>query len=183
MPVANMDQTQPNVVNVRNGPSRGRSRSISRSRSRSRSPSAARESLDALALVGGARSCFEPRALGRAGADSSSPFARRRCPQAESLARSEGQSIAAARSELMLSRRRKLLAHRRLADLGGSEPVPQPRPSPHRWSTEALAPADRRSPAGSAGGRGRADHPRWFVRRLSQSDDRCVRRAVRDVEL
>jgi hypothetical protein len=43
--VANMDQRQPNVVNVRNGPSRGRSRSISRSRSRSRSvsPSAARE--------------------------------------------------------------------------------------------------------------------------------------------
>ena len=39
-----MDQKQPNVVNVRNGPSRGRSRSISRSRSRSRSPpSAARE--------------------------------------------------------------------------------------------------------------------------------------------
>ena len=41
-----MAQRQPNVVNVRNGPSRGRSRSISRSRSRSRSPSAARESLD-----------------------------------------------------------------------------------------------------------------------------------------
>ena len=43
-PVANMDRKQPNVVNVRNGPSRGRSRSVSRSRSRSRSPpSAARE--------------------------------------------------------------------------------------------------------------------------------------------
>ena len=43
--VANMDQKQPNVVNVRNGPSRGSSRSISRSRSRSRSrsPSAPRE--------------------------------------------------------------------------------------------------------------------------------------------
>ena len=41
-----MAQRQPNVVNVRNGPSRGRSRSISRSRSRSRSPSAARESPD-----------------------------------------------------------------------------------------------------------------------------------------
>ena len=41
-----MDQKQPNVVNVRNGPSRGRSRSISR-RSRSRSPPAApRELLD-----------------------------------------------------------------------------------------------------------------------------------------
>jgi hypothetical protein len=39
-----MAEKQPNVVNVRNGPSRGRSRSISRSRSRSRSPpSAARE--------------------------------------------------------------------------------------------------------------------------------------------
>ena len=39
-----MDRKQPNVVNVRNGPSRGRSRSVSRSRSRSRSPpSAARE--------------------------------------------------------------------------------------------------------------------------------------------
>ena len=39
-----MDHKQPNVVNVRNGPSRGRSRSVSRSRSRSRSPpSAARE--------------------------------------------------------------------------------------------------------------------------------------------
>ena len=37
-----MDHTQPNVENVRNGPSRGRSRSISRSRSRS-PPSAARE--------------------------------------------------------------------------------------------------------------------------------------------
>ena len=34
-----MAQRQPNVVNVRNGPSRGRSRSISRSRSRSRSHS------------------------------------------------------------------------------------------------------------------------------------------------
>ena len=41
-----MAQRQPDVVNVRNGPSRGRSRSISRSRSRSRSPSAARESPD-----------------------------------------------------------------------------------------------------------------------------------------
>ena len=48
MSVANMAQRQPNVVNIRNGPSRGRSRSISRrsrsgsrsvSRSRSRSPS------------------------------------------------------------------------------------------------------------------------------------------------
>jgi hypothetical protein len=37
--VASMAQRQPNVVNVRNGPSRGRSRSISRSRSRSRSRS------------------------------------------------------------------------------------------------------------------------------------------------
>ena len=44
--VAKMDQTQPNVVNVRNGPSRGRSRSVSRSRSRSRSPPAAREPRD-----------------------------------------------------------------------------------------------------------------------------------------
>ena len=34
-----MDHKQPNVVNVRNGPSRGRSRSISRSLSRSRSRS------------------------------------------------------------------------------------------------------------------------------------------------
>jgi hypothetical protein len=41
-----MDQKQPNVVNVRNGPSRGRSRSVSRSRSRSRSPPAAREPRD-----------------------------------------------------------------------------------------------------------------------------------------
>ena len=41
-----MAQRQPNVVNVRNGPSRGRSRSISRSRSRSRSPPAAREPRD-----------------------------------------------------------------------------------------------------------------------------------------
>ena len=41
--VVNMDQKQPNVVNVRNGPSRGRSRSISRSRSRS---PAAREPSD-----------------------------------------------------------------------------------------------------------------------------------------
>ena len=41
-----MDQKQPNVVNVRNGPSRGRSRSISRSRSRS--PPAAREPRDAV---------------------------------------------------------------------------------------------------------------------------------------
>jgi hypothetical protein len=39
-----MDQKQPNVVNVRNGPSRGRSRSVSRSRSRS--PPAAREPRD-----------------------------------------------------------------------------------------------------------------------------------------
>ena len=38
-PVANMAYKQPNVVNVRNGPSRGRSRSISRSLSRSRSRS------------------------------------------------------------------------------------------------------------------------------------------------
>ena len=45
-PVANMDQKQPDVVNARNGPSRGRSRSISRSRSRSRSPPAAREPRD-----------------------------------------------------------------------------------------------------------------------------------------
>ena len=46
-PVVNMDHKQPNVVNVRNGPSRGRSRSVSRSRSRSRSPpSAAREPRD-----------------------------------------------------------------------------------------------------------------------------------------
>ena len=45
-PVAYMDQKQPNVVNVRNGPSRGRSRSVSRSRSRSRSPPAAREPRD-----------------------------------------------------------------------------------------------------------------------------------------
>ena len=41
-----MDHKQPNVVNVRNGPSRGRSRSISRSRSRS--PPAAREPRDAV---------------------------------------------------------------------------------------------------------------------------------------
>ena len=41
-----MAQRQPNVMNVRNGPSRGRSRSISRSRSRSRSPPAAREPRD-----------------------------------------------------------------------------------------------------------------------------------------
>ena len=41
-----MAQRQPNVVNVRNGPSRGRSRSVSRSRSRSRSPPAAREPRD-----------------------------------------------------------------------------------------------------------------------------------------
>ena len=45
-PVATMDHKQPNVVNVRNGPSRGRSRSVSRSRSRSRSPPAAREPRD-----------------------------------------------------------------------------------------------------------------------------------------
>ena len=45
-PVANMNHKQPNVVNVRNGPSRGRSRSVSRSRSRSRSPPAAREPRD-----------------------------------------------------------------------------------------------------------------------------------------
>ena len=45
-PVAKMDHKQPDVVNVRNGPSRGRSRSVSRSRSRSRSPPAAREPRD-----------------------------------------------------------------------------------------------------------------------------------------
>ena len=55
-PSPTMDQKQPNVVNVRNGASRGRSRSISssRSRSRSRSPSAARESLDKPSLPFGA---------------------------------------------------------------------------------------------------------------------------------
>ena len=42
--VVNMDQKQPNVVNVRNGPSRGRSRSVSRrSRSVSRSRSRTRD--------------------------------------------------------------------------------------------------------------------------------------------
>ena len=45
-PVANMDHKQPDVVNARSGPSRGRSRSISRSRSRSRSPPAASEPRD-----------------------------------------------------------------------------------------------------------------------------------------
>ena len=59
---ANMDQKQPNVVNVRNGPSRGRSRSVSRSRSRSRSPSpAAANWLDELARDRGAgRSAAAP---------------------------------------------------------------------------------------------------------------------------
>ena len=41
-----MDSKQPDVVNVRNGPPRGRSRSVSRSRSRSRSPPPAREPRD-----------------------------------------------------------------------------------------------------------------------------------------
>ena len=86
MSVANMDQKQPNVVNVRNGPSRGRSRSISRSRSRSRSPSAARESLDKPSLwLAAPAAPLNPAPWGEL-APASSPFGA--APSMSSLARS-----------------------------------------------------------------------------------------------
>ncbi|CAH0378893.1 unnamed protein product [Pelagomonas calceolata] len=81
-----MDQKQPNVVNVRNGPSRGRSRSISRSRSRSRSPSAARESLDKPSLwLAAPAAPLNPAPWGKL-APASSPFGA--APITSSLARS-----------------------------------------------------------------------------------------------
>ena len=88
MSVANMDQRQPNVVNVRDGPSRGRSRSISssRSRSRSRSPSAARESLDEPSLwLAAPAAPLNPAPWGKL-APASSPFGA--APITSSLARS-----------------------------------------------------------------------------------------------
>ena len=84
--VASMAQRQPDVVNVRNGPSRGRSRSISRSRSRSRSPSAARESPDKPSLwLAAPAAPLNPAPWGEL-APASSPFGA--APSMSSLARS-----------------------------------------------------------------------------------------------
>ena len=83
-----MAQRQPNVVNVRNGPSRGRSRSISssRSRSRSRSPSAPREPLDKpLLWLAAPAAPLNPAPWGEL-APASSPFGA--APITSSLARS-----------------------------------------------------------------------------------------------